>query len=174
MRRKSFPLYERAVLIPLELVGAFKWFLVITATFFFAAGLGGPGGYWENCLAYGLFAVAAFAGALCAGAVLTPLLLPWLPGRAFSFKGMITGLVAVGILLLFRTGDLATPAGLLEHFAWVLLVPALSAYLAMNFTGASTYTSLSGVKKEMKRAVPLEIGAAAIGLVLWAGSRIAA
>ncbi|MDO9210860.1 MAG: mercury methylation corrinoid protein HgcA, partial [Deltaproteobacteria bacterium] len=50
------------------------------------------------------------------------------------------------------------------------LIPAISAYLAMNFTGASTYTSLSGVKKEMRWAVPVEIGAAAAGLVLWLGA----
>jgi hypothetical protein len=36
----------------------------------------------------------------------------------------------------------------------------------MNFTGSSTYTSLSGVLKEMKVAVPIQAGAAAIGLIL--------
>jgi acetyl-CoA decarbonylase/synthase complex subunit gamma len=41
----------------------------------------------------------------------------------------------------------------------------------MNFTGASTYTSLSGVKKEMKWAVPLEITAGVVGLGLWLGPR---
>ena len=51
--------------------------------------------------------------------------------------------------------------------AWCLAVPALSSFLAMNFTGASTYTSLSGVKKEMRRAVPLQIAATALGLGLW-------
>jgi acetyl-CoA decarbonylase/synthase complex subunit gamma len=44
----------------------------------------------------------------------------------------------------------------------------------MNFTGASTYTSLSGVKKEMKWAVPLEIVGGVVGLVLWLGSRFMA
>jgi len=42
----------------------------------------------------------------------------------------------------------------LEIVAWFLLVPAIATYLAMNFTGASTYTSLSGVKKEMLFASP--------------------
>jgi len=55
--------------------------------------------------------------------------------------------------------------------AWFFLAPALSAYLAMNFTGASTYTSLSGVRKEMRWAVPLEIVGGAAGLILWVGSR---
>jgi acetyl-CoA decarbonylase/synthase complex subunit gamma len=58
--------------------------------------------------------------------------------------------------------------------AWVLLIPALSAYLAMNFTGASTYTSLSGVRKEMRWALPLEIGAGIAGLILWVGSQFIA
>jgi acetyl-CoA decarbonylase/synthase complex subunit gamma len=40
----------------------------------------------------------------------------------------------------------------------------------MNFTGASTYTSLSGVKKEMRWALPLEIAGGMIGLGLWFGS----
>jgi acetyl-CoA decarbonylase/synthase complex subunit gamma len=58
--------------------------------------------------------------------------------------------------------------------AWVLLIPALSAYLAMNFTGASTYTSLSGVRKEMRWALPLEIGAGVVGIIFWLGSQFIA
>jgi acetyl-CoA decarbonylase/synthase complex subunit gamma len=53
-------------------------------------------------------------------------------------------------------------------------MPALSAYLGMNFTGASTYTSLSGVRKEMRWALPLEIGAGIVGIVLWLGSQFIA
>jgi acetyl-CoA decarbonylase/synthase complex subunit gamma len=60
----------------------------------------------------------------------------------------------------------------LEAIAWLFLIPTLSAYLAMNFTGASTYTSLSGVKREMRKALPLEIGAAIVGLGLWIGSHV--
>jgi hypothetical protein len=36
----------------------------------------------------------------------------------------------------------------------------------MNFTGSSTFTSLSGVKKEMKTAVPLQIIFSALGVIL--------
>jgi hypothetical protein len=36
----------------------------------------------------------------------------------------------------------------------------------MNFTGSSTYTSLSGVKKEMKISIPLQISFAAVGIIL--------
>jgi len=44
----------------------------------------------------------------------------------------------------------------------------------MNFTGASTYTSLSGVRKEMRWALPLEIGAGIVGIILWLGSQFIA
>jgi len=104
------------------------------------------------------------------GAVLTPLLLPYLPGRAFALKGFFLSIWGVIFLLVVFGGGGMKWAGILERLAWVLLVPALTAYLAMNFTGASTYTSLSGVKKEMRWALPLEIGGAALGLVFWLGA----
>jgi acetyl-CoA decarbonylase/synthase complex subunit gamma len=44
---------------------------------------------------------------------------------------------------------------------------ALTSYLAMNFTGCTTYTSLSGVLKEMKIALPLQITIAALGIIFW-------
>jgi acetyl-CoA decarbonylase/synthase complex subunit gamma len=174
MRQKTFTTRERVVLIPVELVGALKWSLVILPLFFFLGGLGGPGGFWANAFTYGLFAVFALLGALAAGAVFTPLLLPWLPGRAFSLKGLFTGLIAAVILTAFRAVDLGAWPGRLEILAWFFLVPAVAAYLAMNFTGASTYTSLSGVRKEMKWAVPLEIVGGVVGLSLWVGSRFIA
>jgi acetyl-CoA decarbonylase/synthase complex subunit gamma len=37
----------------------------------------------------------------------------------------------------------------------------------MNFTGCSTYTSLSGVKKEMRWAVPAQIAGVALGAIFW-------
>ena len=171
MRRVTFTTWERVVLIPVELVSAFKWVFIISFVFFLLGGLGGQGGFWANALDYGLFSVLALLGALTAGAILTPLLLPWLPGRAFSLKGLSMGLIMAGILTVFRAGDLGTWTGRLEILAWFFLVPALAAYLGMNFTGASTYTSLSGVKKELKWAVPLEIAAGGVGLCLWLGSR---
>jgi len=171
MRRKTFTIRERITLIPVELVYAFKWAVLISLVFFLLGGLGGPGWFLDNALDFGLFAVLAIFVALFAGTILTPLLLPWLPGRAFALKGLFAGLIGSGILTLFRTEHVATMAGRLEILAWFLLISALSAYLAMNFTGSSTYTSLSGVRKEMKYAVPMEIATGVLGLCLWIGSR---
>jgi acetyl-CoA decarbonylase/synthase complex subunit gamma len=121
-------------------------------------------------LNHGLFSILAFLAAILAGAVFAPLLLPWLPGRAFSLKGLILGCFIVAILLILRWGDWTTWGGRLEILAWLFLMPAISAFLSMNFTGSSTYTSLSGVKKEMRLALPLEIGAGVLGFILWVGS----
>jgi acetyl-CoA decarbonylase/synthase complex subunit gamma len=164
MRRKRFPTRERVALIPMELVISIKWFAGIFLVLFLIGGLDGSAGFWGNALHHGALTLPALIGALVAGAVLTPLLLPWLPGKAFSLKGLFAGLMVTLLVAAYQTGNAPGP---LEISAWFLIAPALAAYLAMNFTGASTFTSFSGVKKEMKWAVPMEITAGAAGLCLW-------
>jgi CO dehydrogenase/acetyl-CoA synthase delta subunit len=171
MRLMTFTAVERAVLIPVELVKAFEIGLIASPILFLIDSLWRAGGFWSNGLSYGLYSVLAVLSAILAGAVLTPLLLPWLPGRAFSFKGVVTGVLAALAFIVFRWSWDRWPDRF-EIMAWLLLIPAFSAYLAMNFTGASTYTSLSGVRREMRRAVPLQIGAGIIGLGLWIGSHL--
>ena len=173
MRRKTFTLGERAVLVPVEIVKAPKWFWVVFPLVFVLGGLAGHGGFWASAWDHGLFAAVALITGLLAGAVLTPLLLPWLPGRAFSLKGAGLGILAAGILAACWGAALSSWAGRLETLGWVLLVLAVTAYLAMNFTGASTYTSLSGVRREMRWALPLQIGSAVAGLVCWLGGLFA-
>jgi acetyl-CoA decarbonylase/synthase complex subunit gamma len=174
MRLKTFTTWERMVLIPMELIEALRAGLIVILIFFLLAFLGSSGGGWTNSLRHGLLAATAILAAILAGAVLTPLLLPWLPGRAFSLKGFGLGVLAVAILMVFGWNDWVTWAGRLEILAWVFLIPAISAYLAMNFTGASTYTSLSGVRKEMRLALPLQIGVGIVGMILWLGSNFIA
>ena len=171
MRQKTFPLRERAVLIPIELVAALKPAVIIIPLLFIISGFGGEGGFVRNVIRDGLFSLAAFLLAVFSGAVLTPLLLPWLPGRAFSAKGLAVGLTAAVLLLLTWGGDIYSRRDLLLGIAWLLLIPALSAFLAMNFTGASTFTSLSGVKREMRWALPLEIGVGVSGFAVLLVSR---
>ncbi len=167
MRVMSFPLKERAVLIPIELVEAMKPFLIISFAFLILSGVLGPGGFKNNMIHNGLFAAGALFCAILGGTVLHPLLLPYLPGRAFSVKGFFVGLVIALELLYLRDLNLHLWADRTEVLAWLLIIPAISAYLAMNFTGCSTYTSLSGVKKEMRFALPLEMTAGMLGLVVW-------
>jgi acetyl-CoA decarbonylase/synthase complex subunit gamma len=174
MRVKTFTIWERVELIPMELMGALKPGILAFLIFFLLSVLGRSREGWINALNHGLFSVLALVAAILAGAVLTPLLLPWLPGRAFSVKGLSLGAIFAAMGVACYGGGWVIKAGGLEILAWVLLIPALSAYLAMNFTGATTYTSLSGVRKEMRWALPLEIGAGIVGMILWLGSQFIA
>ena len=60
---------------------------------------------------------------------------------------------------------------LLPRTAWCLIIPATASFAAMNFTGATTYTSLSGVRREMRFAVPVQALATMLGTVLWIAGR---
>jgi acetyl-CoA decarbonylase/synthase complex subunit gamma len=164
MRTKTFSALERLVLVPIELVSAAKVGIAASACLFvLSLFLGGFS--LSRATEYTLAGVVALGAAILAGAVLAPVFLPWLPGRAFSLKGFVAGLFVVAGLL---SGG-ATPLHLSQAALWslALSIPAMSAYLAMNFTGSSTFTSLSGVRKEMRFALPLEIAGTAAGFALW-------
>lgn len=170
MRIKTFKTQERIVLIPIELLAALKAGLLIAIVLFLITLLGKSeeGGYIAFSQAF--YSIMAIFIAIFSGAVVTPIFLPWLPGRAFSIKGASVGALAALLSISLRWSDKMTMAGRFEMISWLLLIPALSAFLAMNFTGASTYTSLSGVKKEMRWALPFQIGAGVVGLIFWIGS----
>lgn len=172
MRRKTFTLLERVELIPVELVHALKPMLFIAPLLFLIGGLGGPGGFWANSLNHGAFAAFALISGIVGGTVINPVLLPYLPGRAFSTKGIFTGIAIGALVLSIRGLDLQSRPDLLEASSWLLIITALSSYMALNFTGCSTFTSLSGVKKEMRWSLPLLTGMASIGLLGWITSRL--
>jgi hypothetical protein len=172
MRRKTFTLGERAILIPIELVHALPKVAILLPLFVLLGGLSGAGTFWASAWSQGVSAAAALLTSVVMGTVFMPLLLPFLPGRAFGFKGLILSLAGAICFLAFTAGRGQGFPGHLEKLAFVLMIFAFTSYLAMDFTGASTCTSFSGVKKEMRYAVPLEIGAGAAGIALWLGTRL--
>ena len=97
------------------------------------------------------------------GIVITPAILPYIPFRRFALKGFSTGLVMALILFLMNQ----TGKNTLETIAWFMMIPSISSFMTMNFTGSSTFTSLSGVKKEMKTALPLQLTFISAGLILF-------
>ena len=124
-------------------------------------GIFSPGAAWER----GSVAVGALAAGILAGAVVTPVLLPWLPGRAFSVKGGLAGGVLAACAVVWNRGALEAPAAL----ALLLAMTAVSSFVAMNFTGATPFTSPSGVEKEMRRALPVQAGLTVLAGLLWVG-----
>jgi acetyl-CoA decarbonylase/synthase complex subunit gamma len=162
MRRVTFNLWDRAKLIPVDFMyGKYK-LLIAMALVFVLAGVTNSGILLDAAIQKGWVAVINIFIAYFSGIVLTPILLPYVPFRMFAFKGLIIGLLASVTLLFFdKLGS-----NWLEITSWFLIIPGISSFLAMNFTGSSTYTSLSGVKKEMKIAVPVQIGLGTLGLIL--------
>jgi len=167
MRSVRFSLPDRMVLIPCELTIWIKYVIFITAGFLLLAGVG-PGWYsWERVISVGTFSAVLFLVAFVMSTAITPVLRPWLPGRSFSGKGVWVGLVLVLVLALYEWRHPGTFENWLSATGWFLMIPAMASFVAMNYTGTSTYTSLSGVRREMRVAVPLQIISAGLGVGLW-------
>ena len=156
MRQVEFNLKDRLALAPMEFLPASKKSIFLFGVLFVL-----------NLVAINPFGPADFvalSGAVLAGTLVTPALLPYIPGRAFALKGGLVGLLwAMVVILLY--GWLGA-GGWLTASGYLLLLPAITAYLAMNFTGTSTYTSYSGVMKEMRAAIPVMALAAVAGAIL--------
>ncbi len=170
MRRKNFPTTERMVLIPVEVIQSMKYVLLVAAISFLVNGVAHMADFWNFGISGAEFGFLAGIGAVVGGAIMTPLLLPWLPGRSFSMKGLISG-------VLIFVGQIAGwsiiwghQLNFLQLIACLLFICSGSSFVGANFTGSSTYTSLSGVKKEMRVAVPLQFVVATLSLGAWVGS----
>lgn len=155
MRTVRFNVIDRLVLTPVELVGTFKPSLNIFGLLFLLNLMGlGP---------FGSTDFYAYAGTVIIGCVLTPVLLPWIPGRAFAWKGWLLGFIWALSVNMINGWPALSHVSWLRALGYLLILPSISAFFAMNFTGASTYTSLSGVKKEMNIAVPV------LGVTIFSG-----
>ena len=157
MRELTFTLYERLVLLPVEIVHALKSAVIIALLLFLLGLFAGDSASASRML-------LAYLGALGSGIVVGPLLLPWLPGRSFALKGAIVGLF--WFLLCYQL--IGAGWNLAQMGAAFLALPALSAFYTLNFTGCTTYTSPHGVKKEMRLAMPVMGVALLVSVVLLA------
>jgi hypothetical protein len=155
MRCVRFGLMDRTVLIPMELIPALKWAPVIVGLILlmrFAEGSGTKIGILQDIISY--------FGAVAMGTVVFQVLLPWIPGRSFVWKGWLLGAIWALSLVFW-----------LRPLLWIavsnlLVLPMITAYLALNFTGSTTFTSLSGVQKEIRLATPVMIASAGLGITL--------
>lgn len=163
MRTVKFGTWERMKLIPNELSYGSYYIFLVPAAFFILAGLNPSGYSFEMAFTGGLRALINLLTAYLSGIVITPMLLPWIPFRRFSLKGILISLFTTFMLVYLRV----TGNNILEIISWFLMNAGLASFLAMNFTGSSTFTSLSGVQKEMKTALPMQITMAGLGLILW-------
>ncbi len=161
MSQLTFTLYERLVLIPVELVTGLKSIVIIgTVILLLLSVLSG--------FSVGISGVYAYLGACLSGIVLGPIFLPWLPGRSFAVKGAVAGLLW-GVLFYTMSGGAGWNGTVTA--ALFLALPAVSAFHTLNFTGCTPYTSRSGVKKEMLVALPTMGGALILSTILLLAGR---
>lgn len=161
MRELTFSFYERLILVPVELLLGLRSALVVAlALLLLGILLGGT--------AAGIRLCAAYLGAMLTGVAAGPILLPWLPGRSFAVKGAVVGMFWSMAWYLFAGGS---NWDRLTTVAAFLALPAVSAYYTLNFTGCSTFTSRTGVKKEMRLSLPAMGGAIAVSVLLLLASR---
>jgi hypothetical protein len=154
MRQVRFTLRDRIVLIPVELVNALLPTVIAAAVLLL---LSGP-----------LAALAALAAVL-AGVVLFPVLLPWLPTHDFSTKGLfLGGLVALPFAAAVFGADPGPPLWMraVMALAYLVAMSPVTAFLGLNFTGSTTFTSRSGVEREIYVYAPVMAGMFSVGVVL--------
>jgi hypothetical protein len=162
MRLVNFGWYDRLKLIPNDIIQNLRYLSVILAIFFMLSGINSSGFSIQQAISNTLLASKIIIAGYLSGIVFTPLFLPYIPTRNFSFKGLIVGMIVSAILFFNHLLGEST----ITNIAVFLLISGFSSFLAMNFTGASTYTSLAGVKKEMRIAVPVQIAFAVLAIIL--------
>lgn len=154
MRTVKFTLKDRVVLIPVEAVNAAP---------FVSAGI------LASLLAGERAGAAGIAAAATAGLVGFPVLMPWLPGDDFSAKGLaLGGAVGLGgaLLVLFTDDDSPLWVRLMRAASFALALPAITSFIALNFTGSTPVASPSMVKREMSTYVPVVAWMAGAGVLL--------
>jgi len=162
MRQLSFTWYERLVLVPVEVVLGLKAVALTGAALYLAAALLGGAGAAATLL-------LAYLGAVFTGVAVAPVLLPLLPGKSFAVKGACAG-VLYSVMLHAVSGGASW--GVPATLAAFLALPAISAFYTLNFTGCTTYTSRSGVKKEMRLGLPVMAGALIASALLLVAGRL--
>ncbi len=162
MRQVTFTMYERFILTPVELKIALKPALIAALLLFIVSGMG-PVFSFSSAFNRGMTALTGLVAGIFAGAIATPVLLPFIPCRRFALKGIIAG----GAVAVIPAGVLAKSIGVPGITALALFVITISSFLAMNFTGATPFTSPSGVEKEMKQFIPVQAGAMVLSAGLW-------
>lgn len=143
MRSVRFDLRDRVVLIPVELVFALAPMVIAAIAGFLIGG-------W-------LMAAAVLTSVL-AGTVLFPILLPILPTHAFSTKGLILGglvMLPLALAAFVSSPDRALWLRLIQSLGLLLVFPPVTAFLALNFTGSTTFTSRTGVRREIFTYIPV-------------------
>ncbi|MHB1393528.1 MAG: mercury methylation corrinoid protein HgcA [Clostridia bacterium] len=166
MRKVSFGFKERAILTPIELVHSIKPMLLIFLALLALNLMIGKHPSLSTAVSTALLNFIPYLSAFLLGCVAVPMLLPWIPFRSFALKGLLVGLIPAVYAGLYPEVFGYYSASWLVKAAYMLIIPVIASFLSLSFTGSTTYTSISGVKKEMKYSLMPYIAAIALGVIL--------
>ena len=161
MREVRFDLRDRMEVIPVEIKNIFVP-LAVALVVLFLLGMRGT--------AFMILTIVV------AGIVVFPILLPLLPTHDFASKGFVLGVVA-SIPFMGRAYFAS-----MNEVPWAVLastlIPALMispwvAFLALNFTGSTTFTSRTGVRQEIFHYIPMMAATFILGIGLEVGFAVA-
>lgn len=152
MRTVGFGVIDRLVLTPMELNPAMKKYPLYALLVLVIFGLQPSGIIFRDAVMSGWPFLLLGLLAVIAGAFLTPVLLPFVPFRSFAIKGWVVGLLTT----LPAVGALGLKNIALVSFSY-LFFPLLSSYIALQFTGSTTFTGMTGVEKELRVGIPVYI-----------------
>jgi len=154
MRQVRFDLLDRLVLVPVEIIHMALPLLIAAAALY---------------LAHGALAAMAVVAAFLGGVFFFPILLPWLPTVDFSSKGyLLGGVMSLAFALAEWWKHAQEPWWMRGGWglAYLLALSSLTAYLALNFTGSTPFTSRTGVRQEINTYIRPMAGLFALGLLL--------
>ncbi|HCC78577.1 MAG: carbon monoxide dehydrogenase [Chloroflexi bacterium GWB2_49_20] len=155
MRQVNFPLRDRIILIPVDFVHLILPTVLAALVFYFFLG--------------GLLPALAVLAVLFSAGILFPILLPWLPTHNFSTKGFFLGFLTAlpfALSVFIRHPDWTWYHQAGQAFGFLLAMPAVVAFISLNFTGSTTFTSKTGVRREMFAYLPAMAWIFAAGIIL--------
>ena len=150
MRTVGFGMKDRFVLTPMEINPAMKKYPLYALLVLGIFGLQPTGIFFKEAVMSGFPFLIFGLIAVLAGAFLTPVFLPFIPFRSFAIKGWI-----IGMLTTFLSMQMFSPLNTTLAFFTYLFFPLVSSYIALQFTGSTTFTGMSGVNKELKLGIPV-------------------
>ncbi len=160
MRLVKFTMLDRLILTPMEINPAMKRFPLFALIVLLLFGLQPSGIIFKDALSGGLPLLMLGLTSIFSGAFITPVLLPFIPFRSFAVKGWIAGMIFTSAIMKTMSLDV------LPAVSSYIFFPLASSYIALQFTGSTTFTGMSGVRKELKIALPVYLIFTVVSVIL--------
>lgn len=144
----------------MEIIPATKRFPLFALIILLLFGLQPSGIIFKDALSGGFPFLVLGLMSIFSGAFATPVLLPFIPFRSFAAKGWIAGMIFTSAVIQIMKLDI------LPAISSYIFFPLASSYIALQFTGSTTFTGMSGVKKELRIGLPIYLAFIAISVIL--------